>query len=60
MKSILSFSLVFSEMSGDSRILWKGVLGGSYFLMIFEPTRSFAISLVEGTKRFIKSLHSEE
>ena len=45
-------SLVFCGMHWDSMVLWWGVL------MVFEPMRSFSMSLTEGKKKLWKSRHS--
>jgi len=32
-------------------ILWQGVLGGSWRLMVLDPILSFAMSFTEGQKK---------
>ena len=40
-----------SEISGEAMILWQGVLGESWCLMVLDPDLFLAMSFTEGQKK---------
>jgi hypothetical protein len=53
-----SSSFTDGSIKGDVMILWYGVLGESWRLIVFDPLLSLEISFTEGQKKLWKNLHS--